>query len=41
MPVRHLPVEGAVHGFLSFTGSVRLSRDVLNQLADALAAAFE
>ncbi|MEU6389436.1 alpha/beta hydrolase fold domain-containing protein [Streptomyces sp. NPDC046939] len=31
VPVQHLPVEGAVHGFLSFTGSVAtlLSQDVL------------
>lgn len=41
VPVQHLPVEGAIHGFLSFTGSVQLSRDVLNQLADAVGAAFE
>ncbi|WP_308293835.1 alpha/beta hydrolase fold domain-containing protein [Streptomyces sp. Vc74B-19] len=41
MPVRHLRVEGAAHGFLSFTGSVRLSRDILNQLSDAVAAAFD
>jgi acetyl esterase len=40
VPVQHLPVEGAVHGFLSFTGSVRLSQDVLNRLADAVATAF-
>jgi acetyl esterase len=40
VPVQHLPVEGAIHGFLSFTGSVQLSRDVLNQLADAVAAVF-
>ncbi|WP_190189301.1 alpha/beta hydrolase [Streptomyces minutiscleroticus] len=40
VPVQHLPVAGAVHGFLSFTGSVQLSRDVLNQLSDAVATAF-
>ncbi|WTO33010.1 alpha/beta hydrolase [Streptomyces achromogenes] len=40
VPVQHLPVEGAIHGFLSFTGSVQLSRDVLNQLSDAVAAVF-
>ncbi|CAL9551319.1 Carboxylesterase NlhH [Streptomyces sp. enrichment culture] len=39
--VRHLPVAGAVHGFLSFTGPVKLSRDVLGQLGDAVAAAFD
>ncbi|MFD9537879.1 alpha/beta hydrolase [Streptomyces sp. NPDC060010] len=38
--VQHFPVDGAVHGFLSFTGSVQLSRTVLNQLSDAVAAAF-
>ncbi|MET8631078.1 alpha/beta hydrolase [Kitasatospora sp. NPDC004669] len=40
VPVRHLPVKGAVHGFLSFTGSVQLSRDILDQLSDAVATAF-
>ncbi|MEV8068522.1 alpha/beta hydrolase [Streptomyces sp. NPDC085995] len=40
VPVEHLPVEGAVHGFLSFTGSVRLARDVLDRLADAVGRAF-
>ncbi|WP_328611298.1 alpha/beta hydrolase [Amycolatopsis sp. NBC_00345] len=40
VPVQHLPVKGAIHGFLSFTGSVQLSRNVLNQLADAVAMAF-
>ncbi|MDI5966435.1 alpha/beta hydrolase [Streptantibioticus silvisoli] len=40
VPVQHLPVEGAVHGFLSFTGSVRLSRDTLDRLSDAVAVAF-
>ncbi|MFC1231946.1 MULTISPECIES: alpha/beta hydrolase [Streptomyces] len=40
VPVQHLPVEGAIHGFLSFTGSVQLSRDILNQLSDAVATAF-
>ncbi|WP_199443012.1 alpha/beta hydrolase [Umezawaea beigongshangensis] len=40
VPVQHLPVEGAVHGLLSFTGSVQLSRDVLDQLADTVATAF-
>jgi acetyl esterase len=38
--VHHLPVEGAIHGFLSFTGSVQLSRDILNQLSDVVATAF-
>ncbi|NUK21241.1 alpha/beta hydrolase [Streptomyces lunaelactis] len=40
VPVQHLPVKGAIHGFLSFTGSVQLSRDILNQLSDAVATAF-
>jgi len=40
VPVRHLPVEGATHAFLSFTGSVQLSRDILDRLGDAVAAAF-
>ncbi|MFD7606827.1 alpha/beta hydrolase fold domain-containing protein [Streptomyces mirabilis] len=40
VPVTHLPVKGATHAFLSFTGSVQLSQDVLNQLADAVATAF-
>ena len=39
--VEHLPVKGATHAFSSFTGSVQLSRDVLNQLADTVAAAFD
>ncbi|MFF0410339.1 alpha/beta hydrolase [Kitasatospora sp. NPDC004745] len=41
VPVKHLPVKGATHAFLSFTGSVQLSRDVLNQLGDAVAMAFD
>lgn len=40
VPVTHLPIKGATHALLSFTGSVQLSRDVLNQLGDAVAAAF-
>ncbi|MFF3015574.1 alpha/beta hydrolase [Streptomyces sp. NPDC057939] len=40
VPVIHLPIKGATHAFFSFTGSVQLSRDVLNQLGDAVAAAF-
>ncbi|MFI6055773.1 alpha/beta hydrolase [Streptomyces violascens] len=40
VPVRHLPVRGATHAFFSFTGSVQLARDVLNQLGDTVAAAF-
>ncbi|MFF0000486.1 alpha/beta hydrolase fold domain-containing protein [Streptomyces avermitilis] len=40
VPVQHLPVKGAIHGFLSFTGPVQLSRDILNQLSDAVATAF-
>ncbi|MEV0119788.1 alpha/beta hydrolase [Streptomyces sp. NPDC050844] len=40
VPVQHLPIKGAIHGFLSFTGSVQLSRDILNQLSDAVATAF-
>ncbi|WP_035798359.1 alpha/beta hydrolase [Kitasatospora mediocidica] len=40
VPVTHLPVKGATHAFFSFTGSVQLARDVLNQLADTVAAAF-
>ena len=39
--VKHLPIKGATHAFFSFTGSVQLSRDVLNQLADTVAAAFD
>ena len=39
--VKHLPIKGATHAFFSFTGSVQLSRDVLNQLADSVAAAFD
>ena len=39
--VKHLPVKGATHAFFSFTGSVQLSRDVLNQLADTVASAFD
>jgi acetyl esterase len=38
--VEHIPVAGAVHGFLSFTGDVALSRDVLDRLGDALGDAF-
>ncbi|MFD5551078.1 alpha/beta hydrolase fold domain-containing protein [Streptomyces goshikiensis] len=40
VPVQHLPVRGAIHAFFSFTGSVQLSRDVLNQLGGAVATAF-
>ncbi|MFD9391433.1 alpha/beta hydrolase fold domain-containing protein [Streptomyces sp. NPDC060000] len=40
VPVKHLPIKGATHAFFSFTGSVQLSRDVLIQLADAVATAF-
>lgn len=40
VPVKHLPIKGATHAFFSFTGSVQLSRDVLNQLGDAVAMAF-
>ncbi|WP_329448840.1 alpha/beta hydrolase (plasmid) [Streptomyces sp. NBC_01426] len=40
VPVQHFPVKGAVHGFLSFTGSVQLSRTVLNQLSGTVAEAF-
>ncbi|MGW7529046.1 alpha/beta hydrolase [Streptomyces sp. NPDC054783] len=40
VPVKHLPIKGATHAFFSFTGSVQLSRDVLNQLGDAVATAF-
>lgn len=40
VPVTHLPIKGATHAFFSFTGEVQLSRDVLNQLADAVATAF-
>ncbi|WAP58424.1 alpha/beta hydrolase [Streptomyces sp. S465] len=40
VPVTHLPVEGATHALLSFTGSVRLARDVLDRLGTAVAAAF-
>ncbi|MCS0605610.1 alpha/beta hydrolase [Streptomyces sp. LP11] len=41
VPVRHIPVRGATHAFFSFTGSVQLARDVLNQLGDLVAAAFD
>lgn len=40
VPVKHLPIKGATHAFFSFTGSVQLSRDVLNQLGDDVATAF-
>ncbi|MER5774131.1 alpha/beta hydrolase [Streptomyces sp. NPDC002039] len=40
VPVQHFPVKGAVHGFLSFTGPVQLSRTVLNQLSATVAEAF-
>ncbi|MGD3110892.1 alpha/beta hydrolase [Streptomyces sp. YGL11-2] len=40
VPVTHLPIKGATHAFFSFTGSVQLARDVLNQLGDAVATAF-
>ncbi|WNE98993.1 alpha/beta hydrolase [Streptomyces luomodiensis] len=40
VPVTHLPVKGATHALLSFTGSVRLARDVLDRLGAAVAAAF-
>ncbi|MFD0170146.1 alpha/beta hydrolase [Streptomyces decoyicus] len=40
VPVKHLPIKGATHAFFSFTGSVQLSRDVLNQLGYAVATAF-
>jgi acetyl esterase len=40
VPVEHLPVQGATHGFLSFTGPVQLARDVLDQLAEAVGRAF-
>jgi acetyl esterase len=39
--VKHIPVKGATHAFFSFTGLVQLSRDVLDQLGDAVAAAFD
>ncbi|WP_244174783.1 alpha/beta hydrolase fold domain-containing protein [Streptomyces misionensis] len=38
--VEYLPVRGAVHGFLSFTGLVQPARDVLDRLADAVGRAL-
>ncbi|WP_199256233.1 alpha/beta hydrolase [Mycolicibacterium mengxianglii] len=38
--VKHIPVPGAVHGFLSFTRDVDLSREVLDQLGDEIRRAF-
>ncbi|MEU9575771.1 alpha/beta hydrolase [Streptomyces chilikensis] len=40
VPVTHRPVEGAPHAFLSFTRDVQVSRDVLNEIGDAIGAAF-
>lgn len=40
VPVTHRPVPGATHAFLSFTGRARIARDVLGELGDAIAAAF-
>ncbi|WP_197377021.1 alpha/beta hydrolase fold domain-containing protein [Mycolicibacterium baixiangningiae] len=38
--VQHIPVPGAVHGFLSFTRDVDLSRNVVNRLAVEIRHAF-
>ncbi|GAA5151466.1 alpha/beta hydrolase [Amycolatopsis dongchuanensis] len=40
VPVTHRPVEGVPHAFLSFTRDVQVSRDVLNEIGDAIGAAF-
>jgi acetyl esterase len=40
VPVAHVPVPGATHAFLSFTGSVQIARDTLDQLGGAISAAF-
>ncbi len=40
VPVKHRPVEGVPHAFLSFTRDVQVSRDVLNEIGDAIGAAF-
>jgi len=40
VPVEHIDVPGAVHGLLSFTRDVALSRDVLNRLGDEIRDAF-
>ncbi len=40
VPVTHRPVGGVPHAFLSFTRDVQVSRDVLNEIGDAIGAAF-
>ncbi|MFD7659329.1 alpha/beta hydrolase [Actinosynnema sp. NPDC059797] len=40
VPVTHRPVEGVPHAFLSFTRDVRVSREVLDEIGDAIGAAF-
>ncbi|WP_329791391.1 alpha/beta hydrolase [Lentzea sp. DG1S-22] len=40
VPVTHRAVEGVPHAFLSFTRDVQISRDVLNEIGDAIGAAF-
>jgi acetyl esterase len=40
VPVTHRPVEGVPHAFLSFTRDVQVSRDVLNEIGDAIGSAF-
>jgi acetyl esterase len=40
VPVTHRPVAGVPHAFLSFTRDVRIARDVLNEIGDAIGAAF-
>ncbi|MCG8927739.1 alpha/beta hydrolase [Lentzea sp. CC55] len=40
VPVTHRAVEGVPHAFLPFTRDVRISRDVLDEIGDAIGAAF-
>ncbi|SER34620.1 acetyl esterase [Lentzea xinjiangensis] len=40
VPVAHRAVQGVPHAFLSFTRDVQISRDVLNEVGDAIGAAF-
>ncbi|GLZ10224.1 alpha/beta hydrolase [Actinomadura sp. NBRC 104425] len=40
VPVTHRPVAGVPHAFLSFTRDVQVARDVLNEIGDAIGAAF-
>jgi acetyl esterase len=41
VPVTHRPVAGVPHAFLSFTGPAQIARDVLDEIGDAIGAAFE